>query len=100
MKYIITEEQSKFLKLSRRFNDIDRGVKNYLETLDRICKYPFDDLLDSVKYNVMEYMKYTHFWELRYDSEEWLKLSDSIFDYIDKTHQDYILEYYNKKCKK
>jgi len=100
MKYIITEEQSNFLKLTRRFNDIDRGVKNYLETLDRICNYPFDDLVDSVKYSVLEFIRYKHFLDMDIDSEEWVHLSVRIFNYIEDKHTDYILEYYNKKCKK
>ena len=99
MKYIITEEQSNFLKLSRRFDDIDRGVKNYLETLDRICMYPFDALVDSVKYSVLEFIRYKHFLDMDIDSEEWEHLSVRIFNYIENKHLDYILEYYNKKCK-
>ena len=97
---IITEEQSNFLKLTRRFHDIDRAVKNYLETLDRICKYPFDALVDSVKYSISEYMKYTYFWDMNVNSEEWEHLSERIFNYIEDKHKDHILEYYNKKCKK
>ena len=100
MKYIITEEQSKFLKLSRRFDDIDRGVKNYLETLDRICNYPFDALVDSVKYNILEYMRYKYFQDMDEDNKDWEHLSERIFNYIEDKHIDYITEYYNKKCKK
>ena len=99
MKYIITEEQSNFLKLSRRFHNIDRGVKNYLETLDRICLYPFDALVDSVKYNILEYMRYKYFQDMDEGSEEWEHLSDRIFEYIDNNHLYYISEYYKKKCK-
>jgi hypothetical protein len=100
MKYIITEEQSNFLKLSRRFDDIDRGVKNYLETLERICMYPFDALVDSVKYSVLEFIRYKHFLDMDIDSEEWERLSLRVFNYIENKHLDYILEYYNEKCKK
>ena len=98
MKYIITEEQSNFLKLSRRFDDIDRRVKNYLKTLDRICNYPFNALVDNIKYEISEYMKEKYFWDI--NSEEWEHLSEKIFKYIENNHLDYITEYYNKKCKK
>lgn len=97
---VITEEQSNFIKLTRRFHDVDRGVKNYLETLDRICNYPFDALVDSVKYNILEYMRYKYFQDMDEESEEWEHLSDRIFNYIEDKHKDHILEYYNKKCKK
>ena len=98
MKYIITEEQSNFLRLIRRLDDVDRGVKNYLDSLDRICNYPFDALVDSVKYEVSEYMIHKYFWDINID--EWEHLSEKIFKYIENKHLDYITEYYNKKCKK
>jgi len=98
MKYIITEEQSNFLRLSRRLDNIDRGVKNYLDSLDRICNYPIHALVDGVKYEISEYMKEKYFWDI--DSEEWEHLSEKIFKYIENEHLDYITEYYNKKCKK
>jgi hypothetical protein len=97
MKYIITEEQSNFLRLSRRLDNIDRGVKNYLDSLDRICNYPLHALVDGVKYAISEYMKEKYFWDM--DSEEWEHLSEKIFKYIENKHLDYITEYYNKKCR-
>lgn len=97
---VITEEQSNFLKLTRRFNDIDSAVKNYLVTLDRICNYPIDALVDSVKYNILEYVRYKYFQDIDEDSKGWEHLSERIFNYIEDKHTDYILEYYNKKCKK
>ena len=99
---ILREETEPLLRARRRIYVIDElldfQVKSYYKP-ESICRYQSgEELLEVVKYAVIDHMYWDYFGDIDDNSKEWKRIFDYFEDYINNKYGDELKKYYHINC--
>ena len=102
IRRIIREENELLLRARRRIYVIDElldfQVKSYYKP-ESICRYQSgEELLEVVKYAVIDHMYWDYFGNIDDNSKEWKRIFDYFEDYINNKYGDELKKYYHINC--